>query len=77
MTDLAERVELLLRVKYDRDFYLTGKSWQEYLTSIGCLRNSGGPGFNVSDPEPFYKGEYLVHIPEELGMKALVLGGFP
>lgn len=76
--EAVRRIEDLLWLKYDRDFYMTNRSWEEYLASIGCSRGGREEGFQVSDPEEIsFKARCGIQIPEELAIKVLVLGGFP
>jgi hypothetical protein len=77
--EAAEKIESLLALKYDRDFYMTGKSWSDYLESIGCFSDPHYSFFKVVDPESFHKrgGLTFVRIPEEFAFKVLVLGEFP
>ena len=76
--EAAGKIESLLTLKYERDFFMEKRVWGDYLESIGCFSEPNS-FFKVIDPESYYKSESLqyVCIPEELAFKVLVLGGFP
>jgi len=76
----ANMIEELLSLKYDRDFWMTSRSWKDYVHSIGC---SFSPlvvkCYQVEDPDSFHSSHTIgtVFVPVEVGFKVLVLGGFP
>jgi hypothetical protein len=77
----ANLIENLLVLKYDRDFYMTTKSWEDYIHSIGC---SFSPivveRYEAYDPDVLGQASGVVrkiYIPLEIGLKVLTLGGFP
>jgi hypothetical protein len=75
----VDRLERLLALKYDRDFYMMMNSWEEYIHSIGCSMSPiFAQRFEVEDPEGFGMLPLRkIYIPLEIGLKVLTLGGFP
>jgi hypothetical protein len=76
----AYRLESLLALKYDTDFYMTNKSWHEHLDSIGCSKSPMVVQcYEVEDPDSFHSSHTIesVFVPVEIGLKVLTLGGFP
>jgi len=77
----ADRLEHLLALKFDLDFYMTTNaiSWEGYVHSIGCSMSPiVTQCFEVEDPEGFGMLPLRkIYIPLEIALKVLTIGRFP